>query len=127
MTPRYPALIADRLRPFSWVLIENVTIKLSDGTQLLIPQGYTFDGSSVPRFLWSFLPPHGTDIYSALVHDYFFTLRQMGYTGYSLSFVNSEYFRFCLDENYRTGLVRPYLLFIGVRLFSWLFWRTKMV
>jgi len=127
MTPRYPALIANRLRPFSWILIENVRIELSDGTTLLIPKGYIFDGSSVPRVFWSLLPPHGTDIYSALVHDYLFTIRQLGYMGYSLSFVDREYLRFCLDDNYRTGVLRPYILFLGVKLFSWMFWRTKMV
>ena len=124
MTPRYPSVTANPNRKFGWILQEDVRVRLSDGKQLLIPKRYAFDGSSIPRVLWSFLPPHGADIYGALVHDYIFTLKQSGYDGFTRSFADNEYLRLCLSPYYRTGLIRPYILYLGVRSFSWLFWRV---
>lgn len=36
----------------------------------VIPAGYITDFASVPRWLWSILPPHGRMANAAMVHDY---------------------------------------------------------
>jgi len=35
-----------------------------------IPKGFTFDGASVPRIMWSIFPPIGKYTEAALLHDY---------------------------------------------------------
>lgn len=42
---------------------------LSD-QKLVIPQGYTTDFASVPRWLWPIFPPHGRMANAAVVHDF---------------------------------------------------------
>lgn len=37
-----------------------------------VPAGYVTDFASVPRFLWSILPPHGEYAKAAIVHDYLY-------------------------------------------------------
>lgn len=44
---------------------------------LTIPQGYVTDFSSVPRFLWWFIPPHGRAMAASVLHDYFYTNRPL--------------------------------------------------
>jgi hypothetical protein len=37
-----------------------------------IPQGFVSDFATVPRFLWSILPPHGLAQAPSVLHDYFY-------------------------------------------------------
>ena len=37
-----------------------------------VPAGFVTDLASVPRFLWSILPPHGRYAKAAIVHDYLY-------------------------------------------------------
>lgn len=124
MSPHYPKLQANPHEVFGWILAEDVRIQLSDGRQLFISKGYCFDGHTVPRILWSFLPPHGTDIYASLLHDYLFDLKEHGFTLFTRSFADKEYLRLCLNPHYRSGLIRPYVLYLGLFLFSWIWWYT---
>ncbi len=41
-----------------------------DGTDYVIPAGFTFDGASIPKFLRSFFSPVGVLLMGGLVHDY---------------------------------------------------------
>ena len=41
-----------------------------DGTEYVIPAGFTFDGASIPKFLRSFFSPVGVLLIGGLVHDY---------------------------------------------------------
>jgi hypothetical protein len=53
------------------------------GDTYIIPEGFVFDGASVPKFLASFLSPVGVLLIGGLVHDYaykFSALRQTGTT-----------------------------------------------
>jgi hypothetical protein len=54
----------------NYELLEEVAIQLSSGRYILIPKGYQWDLSSVPRFLWWLLPPDGDFQMAALIHDY---------------------------------------------------------
>lgn len=42
------------------------------GHRVTIPAGFTYDGASVPRFLWWFIPPDGPHRAAALIHDYLY-------------------------------------------------------
>jgi hypothetical protein len=41
-----------------------------DGTEYVIPAGFTFDGASIPKFLRTFFSPVGVLLIGGLVHDY---------------------------------------------------------
>lgn len=38
-----------------------------------VPAGFVTDLASIPRWLWSVLPPHGQYAKAAIVHDYLYT------------------------------------------------------
>jgi len=41
-----------------------------NGTEYVIPAGFTFDGASIPKFLRTFFSPVGVLLIGGLVHDY---------------------------------------------------------
>ena len=62
------------IKPLStrnWELTQNWTYKL-DGTEYVIPKGFTFDGASIPKFLRTFFSPVGVLLIGGLVHDYMY-------------------------------------------------------
>ena len=58
-----------------FVLLTDIDVILSDGEIINIPKGFTFDGSSVPRFLWWAFPSYGDFLFAALLHDWFYVTR----------------------------------------------------
>ena len=55
------------LEPFSYEIGQ-------EGSKLVIevPEGFITDFASVPRFLWSIVPPNGRHGKAAVVHDYLY-------------------------------------------------------
>lgn len=45
-------------------------VRLKDKTSVIVPAGFVTDFASVPRPLWSILPPWGKYSPAAVVHDY---------------------------------------------------------
>ena len=58
-----------------YIVLEELTIKLSDESIIKIPKGFTFNGSSSPRFLWFAFPPYGDFFFAAILHDYLYHIR----------------------------------------------------
>ena len=56
--------------PRQWELAKEWTYELDPGTHIIIPQGFRFDGASVPRPLWVLLNPSGLLLIPGLIHDY---------------------------------------------------------
>lgn len=53
-----------------WELVDNYQFTVSDGTTIVIPKGYIFNGASVPRMLRWFISPTGIFLIPSLVHDF---------------------------------------------------------
>lgn len=53
-------------------LMSPLYIELSNGELIIIPQGFEWDLSSVPRFLWGHLPPEGDFELASLIHDFLY-------------------------------------------------------
>jgi len=53
----------------NWVLTEDWKYNI-DGEEYVIPEGFQFDGASIPKFLRSFFSPVGVLLMGGLVHDY---------------------------------------------------------
>lgn len=45
------------------------------GYGVTVPKGSVWDGASVPRVFWFFMPPDGAHRGGALAHDFFYTLQ----------------------------------------------------
>jgi hypothetical protein len=60
-----------------WKLTEDWRYKLNDRDEILIPKGFTFDGASIPRPLWSILSPVGLLLIPGLIHDYGYRYNQL--------------------------------------------------
>ena len=52
-----------------------------DGTDYVIPAGFTFDGASIPKFLRTFFSPVGVLLMGGLVHDYAYKYACLKRTG----------------------------------------------
>ena len=55
----------------NWKLLTDFRYKMN-GTEYVIPEGFTFDGASIPKFLRSFFSPVGVLLIGGLVHDYMY-------------------------------------------------------
>ena len=53
-----------------WEVIEEWSYVLPDDTKIFIPEGFVFDGASIPRPFWAILSPVGLLLTPGLVHDY---------------------------------------------------------
>ena len=58
-----------------WKLVKKYRYKMRDGTVLVIPKGFEFDGASIPRPLWPLLSPTGLFLIPSLFHDYAYKKR----------------------------------------------------
>lgn len=53
-----------------WEIAEDWNYILPDGTEIVIPKGFVFDGASVPRLAWGILSPTGILFIPGLIHDH---------------------------------------------------------
>lgn len=58
----------------------GLTIELSNKDIIVIPDGFIWDLSSVPRFLWGLLPPDGDFELASLIHDFLYKTPALGYS-----------------------------------------------
>ena len=53
----------------NWILVEDWKYNMN-GQEYVIPEGFQFDGASIPKFLRTFFSPVGVLLIGGLVHDY---------------------------------------------------------
>jgi hypothetical protein len=69
-------LVDNNSKPQYQLLNANgLVFKLSNNQEITIPHGFTWDGSSVPRFLWLFFSTDGDFEIASLIHDYLYENR----------------------------------------------------
>jgi len=112
---------------FQWTLFKDIHLILSDKTHIMIPAGFVTDFASVPRFLWSFVPPIGKFNLAALVHDYcYVTQYRAGYIGMKKAkqFADKEFYYWmrvlCPEKK-----IRNYVMYICVKWFGNKRYRNK--
>ena len=59
------ACIGDNL----WVVLVPYHYLTGSGRWVVVPKGFQTDGASVPRALWSAIPPTGLHFNAAVIHD----------------------------------------------------------
>lgn len=107
---------SDRSSKF-WRLVKDVEVELSDGTRIVIPQGFFYDMASVPKIFWSIARPFNDGLLATLIHDYLYVHRQ---PGWGLKKVDREYLIWmnATNKNKLDNYVRYYI----VRALGWLVW-----
>jgi len=109
--------------------LENtLTIELSDKSHIFIDEGFIWDLSSVPRFLWWLLPPDGDFELASLIHDFLYIHRKK--LGYSRKFADEEMLKWSKAVNGTKNKVSVRNLdnqvrYIAVRLFGWIVWNKR--
>lgn len=107
-------------------LLEDLVIQLSNNDLITINQGFIWDGSSVPRFLWWLLPPDGDFELGSLIHDYLYINKHK--FKYTRKFVDKE---MLLWSNVLSGTqnkisfrnIDNYIRYYFVRLFGGFVWK----
>lgn len=59
----------------SWILHNELRCEADNGEVFYIPAGLTTDLASIPRVLWSFLPPQGPWARASVLHDWLYEQR----------------------------------------------------
>ena len=67
----WKAIVMWLLSTRNWELTQDWKYNI-DGTDYVIPKGFTFDGASIPKFLRTFFSPVGVLLIGGLVHDYMY-------------------------------------------------------
>lgn len=85
--------------------------------EIIIPAGFTTDGASVPRLLWSIIPPHGLAFNASVLHDYL-------YENYNnreaRKWVDDMFFQNLIQSN--VPIFQAYIMYFYVRSLGWWNW-----
>lgn len=108
--------------PKWWEISVPIHIKLIyNNKDIIIEPGFDTDGSSSPRWLWSFLPPFGDFLFAAIVHDYLYVERPFGITQEE---ADKEMYNWSqiINDNRFDNKFRYW----WVRMLGWLAWEKKL-
>ena len=95
-------------------LRRNMTYYIA-GKTIVIPKGFSCDGMSVPRCLWSLVSPmiHPATIAAAILHDWLYRK-----TSHSFTRKQADQFFYLLMRKCKFSRWRAWLAYLGVRLFG---------
>lgn len=115
-------VIGSNTKP-KYQLLNGLNIMLSNHDVIVIPKGYVWDLSSVPRFLWWLLPADGDFEIAYIIHDYLYENRL-----YDRAFCDNEMLIWAKASSGTTNFsfrnLDNYVRYYGVRAFGWLVWKN---
>lgn len=77
--------------------------------KIKIPAGFETDLASVPRILWSWIPPTGKYLRAAVVHDYLYCVQ-------TVSKAEADAIFKAMSRFFGVGWMRAQLMYIAVRI-----------
>jgi hypothetical protein len=100
-----------------WRIEKPLTIILSSGKIINIPKGFTYDMSTVPKWLWSIVRPFNDGLFAYLVHDRLYVIRDHSMTRKQ---VDDEmlFWANIVNDNKFDNKLRYFF----VRILGWLWW-----
>ena len=112
-----------------FVTTKDIALHLSTRETIIIPRGYRFDGASVPRGFWWFIPRLDDRILAVLLHDYLYWSDygrdEMG-DAKAKMFIDKE---FLLWMNVQLGdtlnKIKNYTAYYSVKLFGWKIFKRR--
>ena len=88
-------------------------------SDLIIPNGFVTDFSSVPRLIWTLIPPYGKSVNPSILHDYMYV------NGVYSAWFGSKTARYVADRLFYQHLreagvskLQSYLMYAAVRIFG---------
>lgn len=109
------------IRPISrkdWETVGTIHYVDGEGRHITVPSGFITDLASVPRVLWSVVPPFGTYTYAAIIHDYLY--RQGGTSRVVADATFAE-----VMEVEGTDKFTRLIVYLSVRMFGWISFKKK--
>ena len=109
----------------NWVILKDFKYTMN-GTNYVIPKGFSFDGASIPKFLRTFFSPVGVLLMGGLVHDYAYKYACLKRTGKGALLIvdqkrADEIFRdICIEVN--GFYTMNHLAYWSLRLGGWVAW-----
>lgn len=113
-----------------FITTKDIALRLSTGDTIIIPRGFRFDGASVPRIFWWFIPRLDDRILAVIGHDYMYYsdyLRKELGGKKAKQFIDNE-FLIWMDVQCNTfsQSIVNYIAYLMVKWFGWkIFKRTK--
>jgi hypothetical protein len=117
------ALVYPITKESHFKLLHDIKIILSDKRELIIPAGFTFNGSSSPRGIWWLFPSYGDFAFAATLHDYLYGIKflrsQVG-TYIAQKYADDEMLIWSniINRKNRLKLIDNYLRYKAVRWFG---------
>jgi hypothetical protein len=102
-----------------WKIQQPITVMLSDRKIINIPKGFTYDMSTVPKWLWSFVRPFNDGLFGYLVHDALYTDKTIGMTRKQCD-QEMLFWTNITNKNKFDNYLRYYI----VRLLGWIWWKN---
>jgi len=112
-------LIVQPLNDRDWKLIEPFEYhvgSLGSNERISVPPGFKTDFASVPRLLWTIIPPWGNYGKAAVIHDYCYSMAQY-------SRLRSDEIFLEAMEVLKVPHWKRKLMYHAVRLYGWSAWK----
>jgi hypothetical protein len=100
-----------------WKITEPLTIVLSNEKIINIGKGFTYDMSTVPKWLWSIIRPFNDGLLGYLIHDRLYVIRN-----HNMSRKEADKEMLFWTNLTNKNKFDNYLRYFFVRLFGWLWW-----
>jgi hypothetical protein len=105
-------------------LVKPIKIMLSDGKIITINEGFEWDLSSSPRFLWCVFPPDGDFEIASLIHDWIY---QNNYSNRKFADIEMYLWSKASNGTHKISVknMDNRLRYVATRLFGWVVWNKK--
>lgn len=108
-----------------WEIVEDWHFTLPDGTKIIIPKGFIFDGASIPRPFWSLISPTDLLLIPSLIHDFAYRYDYLWTHSRSGELIKYKLFtgRRHWDRVFRQVIIDT----TGMKLVAWVSWLVLRV
>jgi len=118
--------------PTFWMLSEDYGYKLTDGTKILFPSGFRFDGASIPRAFWPLINPDGIMFLQGMIHDFGYRhgyLLREDWTPYMKGAGKSFWDQMFYEEGNAINGMKPlnYAAWTALQTFGWIAWNKRHI
>jgi len=102
-------------------------IEIFRGLRLFVPDGFCWDGASIPRVLWRLYGHPLTNKYqaAAVVHDWLYKIKGEYDWGYSMTRKEVDQLFYHMLRADGVGFIKARMLYRGVRAGGWMSFRKK--
>lgn len=105
-------------------LLRRLTYRTNDGWLIEAPAGFVTDFASIPRLLWTLIPPRGRYNRAAIIHDFLYQHAPRDpRTGEACTRGRADAILGEACENCDDRYTQRKAIFAGVRLGGWVPWR----